>query len=71
MNFYEKGIDQMDKFIMVNEKPVYVVKEGTAYYELVEFAPDGEEIRYVVSKDQCDYTESGLIKANHVELQFF
>ena len=61
----------MDNVIYIEDKPFYIYDEDSQHYELVDFAPDGEQFRYIVAKQHCDYSEPDHITATQFTLQFF
>lgn len=60
----------MNDFIYINGRPVYVSDENEDTFELTEFAPDGEQTKYIVAKKQCERSVNGNMTAKKYKLEF-
>ncbi|AFC31206.1 hypothetical protein PM3016_4442 [Paenibacillus mucilaginosus 3016] len=58
----------MDRTVIVQGKQFPIQYEHEGSYELMEFAPDGEEVRYIVSKADCRMGRDGRLYADLFEV---
>lgn len=58
----------MKLHVVIEGKEFPIQYEHADSYELVDFAPDGEEARYLVFKDDCILGKDGNIHADDFQI---
>ncbi|WP_426446037.1 hypothetical protein ACP26L_20940 [Paenibacillus sp. S-38] len=59
----------MNRRVIVQGSPFPIQYEHENGYELMDFAPDGEEVRYIVSKADCVLGQDGSLYADEFEVE--
>jgi hypothetical protein len=54
----------MNKSVIVDGKEFMIQQENANHYNLIEYAPDGEGVRFIVSKQDCKTGADGKIYAS-------